>query len=172
MITRAYHYITLYVRCHFISMFRSVSISNFFSIAVLIRNVFYVPCTSCENVQQCADTAILTGNCSGVWDAVSLQYTCKEGSVSVHLHQQVSHTRVYVDVPCACVTHVYPFCLSLQRDTLRKWTATNYCDRRTGEPTQLPLHQNEGRLMKVKALSSSGWLCTSDFNICNNSSSD
>ena len=145
---------------------------SIFSIAVHIRSVFCVPCTVCDNVQHCAHTATLTGNCSAVWDALPFQYTCTGGSVSVHVHRQVSHTRVYVDVSCACVTHVYPFCLSLQPDTLRKWTTTNYCDRRTGAPTQLHLPRNEGRLFDVKALSSSRLLCTSDFNICNNSSSD
>ena len=156
-------------------------ISIFLSIAVLLRNVFCVPCTFCDNVQQCADTAILSGNCSAVWDAVSLQYTCTEGSVSVHVHwglsigthaQQVSHTRVYLDLPCACVSHVYPFCLSLQRGALRKWTAANYWSRRTWAPTKHPLPRNEGRLFAVKALSNSGCLCTRDFKFCNNNTSD
>ena len=96
-----------------------------------IRRVFCVPYTFCDNVQQVADTAIVSGNCSAVWDAVSLQYTCTEGPVSVHVQQQVSHTRVYVDVTCACDAHVYPFCLSVQRDKFMKRRATNYWNRRT-----------------------------------------
>ena len=35
-----------------------------------------------------------------------------EGSVSVNVQQQVSFTRVYVEVPFKCVAHVYPICLS------------------------------------------------------------
>jgi len=131
-------------------------ISISLSIAVHIRNVFCVPCTVCDNMQQCADTAILSGNCSAVWDALSLQYTCTEGSVSVHVHQEVSHTRVFVDVPCACVSLVYPFCLSLQRDTLRKWTGTNYWDRRTWEPSQLNPPRNDGRFFRLKCLAPKG----------------
>jgi len=65
------------------------------SIAVHMHSVFCVPCTVCDNVQQYADTAILCGNCSAVWDAVSLQYTCTEESISVHVHNQVQqHVRV------------------------------------------------------------------------------
>ena len=124
----------------------------FFSIAVHIRSVFCVPCTFCDNVQQCVDAAILSGKCSAVWDALSLQYTCTEGSVSVHMHQQASHTHVYVDVPCACVAHMYPFCTSLQRDMCSKWTTTNYWDKPKWEHSHLPSLEMTGDFLWLKSL--------------------
>ena len=49
---RKYHYITLYVECLFISMLITLLLMSIsLSIAVHIRSVFCVPCTSCDNVQ-------------------------------------------------------------------------------------------------------------------------
>jgi hypothetical protein len=47
MVKRTHHHVTLYVRCLFCSMLRPI--------AVHIHTVFCVPCTACDNVQQCAD---------------------------------------------------------------------------------------------------------------------
>jgi len=51
LVTRPNHYVTIYVQCLYCSKLRSI--------AVHIHIVFCVPCTVCDNVQQCADTAIL-----------------------------------------------------------------------------------------------------------------
>jgi hypothetical protein len=51
LVTRTHHCVTSYVQCHNRSMLPSI--------AVHIHSVFCVPCTVCDNVQQCADTAIL-----------------------------------------------------------------------------------------------------------------
>jgi hypothetical protein len=58
--TQTHHCDTLYkyVQCLYCSMLRSI--------AVHIHSVFCVPCAVCDNVQQCADIAILCGNCSAV----------------------------------------------------------------------------------------------------------
>ena len=86
-VTQKQRTVTLYEQCLFCSMLRSI--------AVHMHSVFCVPCTVCDNVQQYADTAIICGNCSAVWHAVSLQYTCTEVSVSVHVHCRISiSTRV------------------------------------------------------------------------------
>ena len=98
-VTRTQRTVTLHVQCLFCSMLRSI--------AVHMHSVFCVPCTVCDNVQQCADTAILCGNCSAVWDAVSLQYTCTEGSVSVHVHHQVPHTRTRENVFRGNIVHYF-----------------------------------------------------------------
>jgi len=70
------------------------------SISVHLHIVFCVPCTVCDNVQQCADTAVLSDNCSSVFDAVSVQYTCSEGSESVYVHHHVPNKRAFVKVFC------------------------------------------------------------------------
>jgi hypothetical protein len=75
LFTRKHHSVTLYLQCLYRSRLRSI--------AVHIHSVFCVLCTVCDNVPKGADTAILCGNCSAVRDAVSLQYTCSECSVSV-----------------------------------------------------------------------------------------
>jgi len=97
-------------QCLFCSMLRSI--------AVHIHSVFCVPCTVCHNVQQCAGTAILKR-------LLQCSLRCAITSVHVHwglsighVHHQVPHTRVYVYVLTACAVHVYPFCLSLHRDSL------------------------------------------------------
>ena len=58
MVTRKQCTVTLYVNCLCCSMLRSI--------AVHIHSVFCVLCTVCGNVQQCAGTAVLRGNCSAV----------------------------------------------------------------------------------------------------------
>ena len=112
LITRTHRTVTLYEQCLFCSMLRSI--------AVHMHSVFCVPSTVCDNVQQFADTAVLSGNCSAVRDEVSVQYMRTEGLLSVQVHHHMPHTRVYMYVPCTCVVHVYPCSLSLQRHTLRK----------------------------------------------------
>jgi len=62
MVTRTHHRVTLYVN--------SLCCSTLRPIAVHMHSVFCVLCTVCGNVQQCAATAVLRGNCSAVWDAV------------------------------------------------------------------------------------------------------
>ena len=58
MVTRTQNTVTLYVNSH--------CCSKLCSITVHIHSVFCVPCTVCGNVQQCAGTAVLRGNCSAV----------------------------------------------------------------------------------------------------------
>ena len=62
-------------------------------------------CTVSHNEQQSADTAVLSGKCSAVWDAASLQYTCTESSVSVHVHHQVQHTRARENTFCGNIVY-------------------------------------------------------------------
>jgi hypothetical protein len=50
-VTRMHPRVTLYLRCVYFSMLRSI--------AVHIHRVFCVLCNVLDNVQQCADTAIL-----------------------------------------------------------------------------------------------------------------
>ena len=90
MVTRTQRTVTLYVNCLCCSTLRPI--------AVHIHSVFCVSCTVCGNVQQCAGAAVLRGYCSAVWDAVSLQYTCTEGSVSVHVHWRLSISNVHRQV--------------------------------------------------------------------------
>jgi hypothetical protein len=52
MVTRTHHRDTFYVECLYYSMLRSI--------AVHIHNVFCVPFNVCDNVQLCADKAILS----------------------------------------------------------------------------------------------------------------
>jgi len=99
MVARTQRTVTLYVQRLFCSLLRSI--------AVHIHSVFCVPCTVGDNVQQCADTAILCGNCSAVWDAVSLPYTCTEVSVSVHVHDQVEHTHTRENVFCGNIIRYF-----------------------------------------------------------------
>ena len=87
MVTRTHRTVTLYVQCVFCSILRPISVH--------IHSVFCVPCTVCVNVQHCTDTAVRSGNCSAVWDAVSVQYTWTEGSESVHVHHQVPNKRAF-----------------------------------------------------------------------------
>jgi hypothetical protein len=72
MVTRTHHHVTLYVPCPFCSTLLSISVH--------IHSVFCVP-----SVIMCSSALILSSfrcNCSAVWDAVSLHYTCTEGAVS------------------------------------------------------------------------------------------
>jgi len=69
--------------------------------------VFCVPCTVSDNVQHCVVTAVLCGNCSGVWDALSVQYTCTEGSESVHVHLQVENKSALEKVFCGNIVNFF-----------------------------------------------------------------
>jgi len=75
------------------------------SIAVHIHSVFCVPCTVWNNVQQSADTAVLSCKCIAVWDAASLQYTGTDSLVSVHLYHQVQNTRARDNTFCGNIVH-------------------------------------------------------------------
>jgi len=87
IVTRMHHRFTPYVQCLFYSILRSI--------AVHIHSVFCVPCNVCEYVQQCADTAILSRWLQCCWDAVSLRYTCTDGSATVTWATR-NHTHVCV----------------------------------------------------------------------------
>jgi len=92
MVKWTHRTLTLYVHCAFCSILRSISVH--------MHIVFCVRRTVCDNVQLCADTSVHTGNCSAVWDALSVQYTCTEGSESVHVHHHVPNKRGLEKVFC------------------------------------------------------------------------
>jgi len=77
------------------------------SISVNMHILFCVPCTVCDIVQRCADTAVFSGNCSAVSDAVSVQYTCTEGSESVHVHHHVPNKRALYKVFCGNIVQFF-----------------------------------------------------------------
>jgi len=108
------------------------------SIALHILYVFCVPCTVCDNMQQCADTATLSGNCSAVWDALSLQFTCTEDSVSIHVHWRVTHTRVLwtyrAHVIHTCIHSVCPYSETHRGSELQRITGTDVSEHHKKSP--------------------------------------
>jgi len=65
-----------------------------------VCSVYRVP-----SVIMCSSTLILPsfcGNCSAVWDAVSLEYTCTEGSVSITCPTNNAHTCAWEIIARKC----------------------------------------------------------------------
>jgi hypothetical protein len=85
LVTLTHQCVTLYVRCLYFPMLRSI--------AVHIHRVCSVYCVT--SLTMCSSALILTffsSNYSAVWDAVLLQYTCTAFSVR-HVHHHTAHTR-------------------------------------------------------------------------------